>query len=130
MSPEPRSPEPRSLDRQADETLSSEVLEELRLVGGDTLVQELMAVFAERTPERLRSAEQSLAAGDLEGTAAALHSLRSAAGTVGARRLAEMAGQMERAARGEGAGGLTAGLAELRLEAERVLVAARRLAET
>jgi HPt (histidine-containing phosphotransfer) domain-containing protein len=85
-----------------------------------------MAVFVERTPERLRSAEQSFAAGDLEATAAALHSLRSASGTVGARSLTELAGRLERAARGDG--DLAAGLAELKLEAEQALRAARHLA--
>ncbi len=87
-----------------------------------------MAVFVAHTPDRLRSAEQSLAAGDLEGTAAAVHSLRSAAGTVGAHRLVELAGRLERAARGEVAGALAAGLDELRREVDVVLAEARRLA--
>ena len=112
---------------KAEETLSTEVLAELRTVGGDKLVRELMEVFAERTPGRLRSASEAFAAGDLEGTAAALHSLCSAAGTIGARRLAALAGRLERATRGDGADELSAGLAELRREADEVLVAARRL---
>ena len=112
---------------RAEETLSSEVLAELRTVGGDQLVCELMAVFAERAPERLRLAEQSFAAGDLEATAAALHSLRSASGTVGARRLTALAGRLERAARGDGADQLAAGLSRLPHEVEQVLRAVRRL---
>lgn len=120
------SSEPAGPDSQAEGVLSPAVLEELRTVGGETLVRELMAVFVERTPERLRSAEQSFAAGDLEATAAALHSLRSASGTVGARSLTELAGRLERAARGDG--DLAAGLAELKLEAEQALRAARHLA--
>ena len=111
----------------AAQALRPEVLAELRSVGGDRLVSELMAVFAERTPQRLRSAEQSFAAGDLGETAAALHSLRSAAGTVGAGRLAELAGRLERAARGDGADELATGLEELRRQAGDVLAAARRL---
>ncbi len=116
-------------DGQAEETLSSEVVAELRTVGGDKLVRELMAVFAEHTPDRLRSVERSFAAGDLEATAAALHSLRSASGTVGARRLAELAGQLERAARADVADDLAAGLTQLLLEAEQVLHAATQLGE-
>lgn len=112
---------------QAEETLSPEVLAELRTVGGEELVLELMAVFTERMPERLRSAEESLATGDLEGTAAAVHSLRSAAGTIGARRLANLAGRVEKTARGHGGGDLAAGLEELRREAEEALRAAGRL---
>ena len=112
---------------EAEETLSSRVLAELRAVGGSQLVRELMAVFAERTPDRLRSAERSFAAGDLEGTAAALHSLRSAAGTIGAHGLVELAGRLERAARGLDDGDLASGLDEVQREAERVLGEARRL---
>lgn len=108
-------------------TLAPQVVAELREVGGETLVRELMAVFAERTPERLRSAEQSLAAGDLEGFAAAIHSLRSASGTIGARRLADLAGRLERAARG-GDDDLAVGLTSLRREAARALQAASKLA--
>lgn len=111
-----------------EEVLAPEVLEELRLVGGDELVRDLMGVFAENTPERLRSAEASFAAGDLEATAAALHSLRSASGTVGARRLAELAGRLERAARGQG-DDLSSGLERLRREAEAVLEEAGRIFE-
>ena len=123
MSPVPAAPGP-----PAEEPLSAAVLEELREVGGDELVRDLMATFAECTPERLRSAEGSFAAGDLEGTAAALHSLRSASGTVGASRLSELAGRLERAARGKGDDDLTAGLAELRREADLALTEASRLA--
>ena len=112
----------------AEETLSSEVVAELREIGGDDLVRDLMAVFAERTPQRLRSAESCHGAGDLEGAAAALHSLRSAAGTVGARRLGELAGRLERAARGQGGADLAAGLVDLRRETAAALDEARRLA--
>ena len=110
------------------ETLAAQVLAELREVGGEALVRELMAVFAERTPERLRSAEQSLAAADLEGFAAAVHSLRSASGTIGARRLADLAGRLEHAARDGNAGELDASFDELRQEAESALEAAESLA--
>jgi HPt (histidine-containing phosphotransfer) domain-containing protein len=109
------------------EIFAAQVLAELREVGGETLVRELMAVFAEHTPRRLRSAEQSLTAGDLEGFAATVHSLRSASGTVGARRLADLAGQLERAARAGADADLAAGLEELRQEAEQASTAARRL---
>ena len=118
---------PIGMGSRAEETLSSKVLAELRTVGGEELVGELMAVFAEHAPERLRLAEQSFAAGDLEATAAALHSLRSASGTVGARRLTALAGRLERAARGDGGDELAAGLPLLQLEVEQVLRAAQRL---
>jgi protein-histidine pros-kinase len=105
---------------------SPEVLEELRTVGGAGLVRELMEIFAERTPERLRSVEDSIAAGDLPAAAAALHSLRSASGTVGARDLADLAGRLERAARGHNVAELTTGLGELQRLAEEALREASR----
>ena len=125
MSHDPADPGP-----PAEESLSAAVLEELREVGGEELVRDLMATFAERTPDRLRSAESSFAAGDLEATAAALHSLRSASGTVGARRLADLAGRLERAARGRGDDDLRSGLTELKQVAEDALAAARGLITT
>ena len=109
------------------EVLSAAVLDGLREVGGDDLVRDLMATFAENTPERLRSAEDAFAAGDLEGTAAALHSLRSASGTVGAGFLADLASRLERAARGQGDQDLAAGLKELRRHANAALAEASRL---
>ncbi len=117
---------PEAAGESGGEPLAPKVLAELRTVGGDELIRELMTVFAERTPERLRSARQAVAAGDLAGAAAAVHSLRSAAGTVGAQRLAALAGELERAARG-GGGDLSPGLAELEAEAEKALREARRL---
>ena len=110
-----------------EEVLSAAVLDELREVGGDDLVRDLMATFAENTPERLRSAEDAFNAGDLEGTAAALHSLRSASGTIGAGPLADLAGRLERAARGQGEDDLAMGLERLRSEVDQALEAARSL---
>jgi HPt (histidine-containing phosphotransfer) domain-containing protein len=114
----------------ADGPFRRQVLTELRAIGGDALVRELMTIFAESTPDRLHSAEASIAAGDLEAAAAALHSLCSASGTVGAGRLGELARRLERAARGEAAEELVAGFSQLRLEAEEVLRAARRLSSS
>ena len=111
----------------AEEVLSAAVLDELREVGGDELLHDLMATFAENTPQRLGSAEDAFAAGDLEATAAALHSLRSASGTVGAQRLADLAGRLERAARGQGDDDLATGLGRLRSEVDQALEAARGL---
>lgn len=110
----------------AGEALSPGVLAELRTVGGEALVRDLMALFVERTPERLRSAEAARATGDLEALAGALHSLCSAAGTVGALRLAGMAGELERAARAGSGDALAAGLEALRAAADEALAEARR----
>lgn len=108
---------------------SARMLDEIREVGGDELLREMMALFTERTPERLRAAARAQASGDLEGAARALHSLRSAAGTVGATRLAELAGELERDARAGGAT-LAAGLERLELRAGEALAAAARYGAT
>lgn len=124
------SSEPAGRGAPLEQTLDAGVLDELREVGGDELVHELMEVFIDRTPGRLRTASAGLAEGDLIRTARALHSLRSAAGTVGARRLVELAGELERAAHSGGVDEVTNGLAQLEREADEALLAARRLSAT
>lgn len=101
------------------------MLQEIRTVGGEQLLQEVMELFVERTPGRLQAATRACDGGDLEGAAKALHSLRSGAGTVGALRLAELAGRLERSAR-RGRSPAPE-LERLRGDTEETLAAARRL---
>lgn len=119
---------PRGDSPDSEEPLSPRVLAEIREVGGDTLVREVLEIFLERTPERLRAADEALDGGDLAAAAKAFHSLRSAAGTVGALRLAEHAGRLERLALGGGGDELGEALASLRREADEALAASRRRA--
>lgn len=116
-------------EASGEPALSDHVLDEIRGVGGDRLVGEMLEIFSRRTPERLDAARAALAAGDLEAAARALHSLRSAAGTVGATRLADLAGELERDARAGGAA-LAAGLERLELRAGEALAAAARYGAT
>ncbi len=118
----------REPDLPAEPTaLEPRVLDEIRVVGGERLLRELLEIFQERTPLRLAAAESALAEADLEAAARAFHSLCSAAGSVGASRLADQAARLERAARSGGGGGLKDGLARLRRTADETLAASRRL---
>lgn len=115
-------------EASGEPALSDHVLDEIRGVGGDRLVGEMLEIFSRRTPERLDAARAALAAGDLEAAARALHSLRSGAATVGGRRLAAAAAGLERAARRADAEELASGFGPLEKLAGEALVVARRLA--
>lgn len=78
--------------------LDEEILGQLRRVGGEDLIQELMRLFITHAPERVRRARRALARGDLERAAKAVHSLRSASATLGARELADSLRGIESAA--------------------------------
>lgn len=78
--------------------LDDAILEQLRGVGGDDLVRELMSLYMTHTPERMRRARQALARGDLGLAAKAIHSLRSSSVTLGAGELAGELAEIEVAA--------------------------------
>lgn len=78
--------------------LDEEILAQLRRVGGEELVLELMRLYAAHTPERMRRARRALASGDLAHAAKAMHSLRSSSATLGAGELAGELGAIESAA--------------------------------
>lgn len=83
--------------------LDEGILAQLRRVGGEDLVQELMRLYLTHTPERMRRARRALARSDLESAAKALHSLRSSSATLGASELAAALAEVESAAdRGDG----------------------------
>ena len=78
--------------------LDQEILAQLRRVGGEELVTELMRLYQTHTPERMRRARRALARGDLKQAAKALHSLRSASATLGASGIAKALSGVEAAA--------------------------------
>ncbi len=79
-------------------SLDEEILAQLRRVGGDELVAELIRLYLTHTPERMRRARRALAQGDLKRAASALHSLRSSSATLGAGELAAVLREVESAA--------------------------------
>ncbi len=70
------------------------------MLGGDSeSLRELIDAFAEEVPARLAEARTGIATGDAQLTGRATHTLKSNALTFGAAQMAEVARQIEAAAR-------------------------------
>jgi two-component system sensor histidine kinase/response regulator len=76
--------------------LDPTALARLRRVGGEQLVQQLVALFLESTPQRLAVARTGEQQGNREAVIRAMHALKSSAGNVGALRLQDLASHLER----------------------------------
>lgn len=92
----------------------------LRKCGGEVLVRRVVESFLDDAPGRISKAYDGLAAGDAATVGAAMHSLRSSAGQLGARRL------MDVCAYGESIAGSAkeSALAQVVREAEQELISA------
>jgi HPt (histidine-containing phosphotransfer) domain-containing protein len=103
--------------------LDARVLESLRLLTGegepDVLV-EVLGLFRDDAPRRLGAILSSLANGDAQGVHAAAHSLKGAAGNIGARALEEACRAVESAARAGDIAAVGTLLSTLEREAARV----------
>jgi HPt (histidine-containing phosphotransfer) domain-containing protein len=75
--------------------LDGRALDRLRRQGGDDLLREIIAVFLEDAPKRIRSARAGAEGSDLDKTRRAAHSLKSSAATLGAVRLQELSERIE-----------------------------------
>ncbi|HWA55797.1 MAG TPA: response regulator [Gemmatimonadales bacterium] len=77
-------------------SLDDDALAELRAYDpSGTLVAELCRLFLQETPRRLEEIAQAVDAGDAERTAFAAHALKSTCGILGARRMGEIALELE-----------------------------------
>jgi len=86
----------------SDGPVDEEILSELLMVMDDGSMDGLITIcdlFLTGVPDRLSDIEAALAEGRLDDVAAASHSLKGTGGAFGARRLGEMAGQLEQACR-------------------------------
>lgn len=84
--------------------LDTTVIEGLRELGGEDdpgLLLELVEMFLDDAPNRLKEMEQSMAEGDLETMRRAAHTLKSSAANMGSINLSEICSKMEDAARNE-----------------------------
>lgn len=70
-------------------------LEKLRQLGGDDFVRRMIDLFIDYAPKRLAAARAGEQAGDLVAIAKGVHPLKSSAGQIGARRVQELAAQIE-----------------------------------
>jgi HPt (histidine-containing phosphotransfer) domain-containing protein len=84
----------------------------LRRLGGERLLREMLELFLQLGPERLTAADA--ASGDVEAAERACHSLKSAAGNVGATTLQAAAAEAERAAGARDRAALAAATQNLR----------------
>lgn len=76
-------------------------LARLHRIGGDALVQKMIATFLDFAPKKLAEVRAALSVGDLAAAGDAAHALKSSAGNVGSDPLYQAALTTERAARDE-----------------------------
>lgn len=93
-------------------TLDASILEELRALAGPEALRETIALFVSGAGKNLAALREQL--DDAKALSRTAHSLRGSCAVIGARRMAELAAQLEELAR---AGGLE-GVAELLEELE------------
>lgn len=93
--------------------LDGQALPRLYRLGGEKLVQGMIAAFLGTAPARMREARAAAAAGDLEPLGRAMHSLRSTAGNFGSLRVPPLAARLEQAARSGDAAAVAAALEEM-----------------
>lgn len=65
--------------------------------GRTELLAELVGLFKEDSPERLRALQKSMAEGDATAASELAHALKGASGTIGAKRMREIAHSIEKA---------------------------------
>jgi HPt (histidine-containing phosphotransfer) domain-containing protein len=104
----------------AQDVLDMRIIEALRELGGDDdpgLLVEVIGMFLEDAPTRIREIEQGLSTGDLKLLERAAHSLKSASANVGAMQLSHVCKRIEDIARRS----TSDGISELIPESNRAL---------
>jgi HPt (histidine-containing phosphotransfer) domain-containing protein len=104
----------------AQNVLDMRIIEGLRELGGDDdpgLLVEVIGMFLEDAPTRIREIEQGLSTGDLKLLERAAHSLKSASANVGAMQLSQVCKRIEDIARRS----TSDGIAELIPESNKAL---------
>lgn len=75
----------------------------MRASGIEEIVMPMLQLFAQEAPKGMGALSSAMASGDLEAVNRAAHSLKSSAGNVRAKALADVLQQLENAARGKDA---------------------------
>ena len=73
----------------------------MRASGIEEIVMPMLQLFAQEAPKGMGVLGGAIASGDLDAVSRAAHSLKSSAGNVRAKTLAELLEQLENAARGK-----------------------------
>jgi signal transduction histidine kinase/CheY-like chemotaxis protein/HPt (histidine-containing phosphotransfer) domain-containing protein len=94
-------PAPLEVEGLGDDTVDRAVFDRLSLLDGgrNQARRELVTLFVSRSPQVRRTLTEALEAGDLETVHRLAHSLKSSAGVLGAKPLAEACAQLEEVAR-------------------------------
>ncbi|MCH8327616.1 MAG: Hpt domain-containing protein [Candidatus Marinimicrobia bacterium] len=75
--------------------LNENVLEKLRKLGGEKFVGEMLALFLKHVPGKVAAAVAGANAGDFAVVEAAVHSVKSSSGNIGAERVFDIANRIE-----------------------------------
>ena len=100
--------------------LDPATLENLRELGGPELILELGEVFASDTPPRLENLCVAVEAGDAEAVKRVAHALTGSSANIGARRMAGICGELQKAGDSKDLAKAPDLLERLRAEFERV----------
>jgi PAS domain S-box-containing protein len=104
--------------------IDTAVLKELQeAVGGEKLMNDLLAIFLENASKLVSELEQAIAQGDAEKLMRAAHSLRGSSATLGASSLATLCQKLETMGRERQLEGAAAQMAQLETEYARVKAA-------
>jgi CheY-like chemotaxis protein/HPt (histidine-containing phosphotransfer) domain-containing protein len=94
----PAEASPNSTVVKSSPELNSAALERLRRLGGDQFAMDMIDLFLSYGSQKLGDAMAALHNGKLEDVADAVHPIKSSAGNVGATKLQELCGMIERSA--------------------------------
>src|SRR5205085_9007069 len=111
---------PAELARVVEQARIDRQLVQLREIGGEEFVTEMIGMFLYQTPGLLRTLRAGLEANDLRAVQREAHSLKSSAGNFGARAVQELAFAIEQAADDGNAGRLPELVGQLEQAYERV----------
>ncbi|MEE9465878.1 MAG: Hpt domain-containing protein [Candidatus Neomarinimicrobiota bacterium] len=81
--------------------IDAQAIAQLKKIGGESLLREILGLFAKTAPVKVQDALRANEQGDLKQVERAVHSLKSSVGNLGAFQLMEICGRIEALA-GEG----------------------------
>ena len=106
-----------------DEPLDATAFERLRRLGGDKLLVQMIDIFLDFVPKKIAQALDGEKTDHLPGIEQGAHAIKSSAAHVGARRLQDLAIEIERLAKERRSEPLPALLSDLESEFARVRTA-------
>lgn len=103
--------------------INAEALDSLRELGGEEFVVEIIGIFTEDTPTRIKELHTSFAASDTGAFVRAAHSIKGSSSNLGAENLRTLAETLEQDAKRDGLAGLGARIAEIEESFQRTVEA-------